>query len=163
MDIQSCWPTLVEIVNQGLKTNGYVSLATTNPEGTPHITPIGSLILQPDCRGFYCEEFPRQLPRNLEHSQKICVLAVNSGIIYRYKSLIKGSFSTWPGVRLYGTAGPKRKGSAEEIAQWLDRVRLFRRLKGYKLLWEPIKWVRDLHFDRFQPILTGRMTQGIGF
>jgi hypothetical protein len=160
MDIHAYWPELVTLVNQGLKTNHYVSLATLNPDGTPHITPIGSLMLKEDCQGYFWEEFPQNLPRNLKRSEAVCIMAVNGSKRFWLKSLITGSFKTWPGIRLYGTAGPKRKGTPEELARWRNRVRWAKPLKGYKLLWEQGQWVRDLYFDRFEPVLAGRMSQG---
>jgi hypothetical protein len=62
MTIQTYWPELVRLVNQGLKTNFYVSLATLNPDGTPHIAPIGSLMLTENCQGYFWEEFPVNTP-----------------------------------------------------------------------------------------------------
>ncbi len=160
MDIKNHWPELVTLVNQGLKTNRYVSLATINPDGTPHITPIGSLMLKENCQAYFWEEFPRNLPRNLKENQAVCIMAVNGSKWFWLKSLIKGSFKTWPGIRLYGTAGPKRIGTPEELTRWRNRVKNAKSLKGYKLLWEHGQWVRDLYFDRFEPVGAGQMTQG---
>jgi hypothetical protein len=163
MTIQAHWPELVRLVNQGLKTNFYVSMATLNPDGTPHIAPIGSLMLNENCQGYFWEEFPRNTPRNLERNQAICIMAINNGKWFWLKSLFLGSFKTWPGIRLYGTAGPKRKGTPEELARWRNRVKPAKATKGYKLLWEQGQWVRDVYFDRFEPVRTGRMTQNIAF
>ena len=159
LDIEHYWPDLVTLVNQGLRSSRHISLATIKPDGMPHITPIGSLILQDGCRGYYWEEFPRNLPQNLEQNDSICVMAVNSQKGYWMGGLIRGGFRTWPGVRLYGTAGPRRKGTEEELGRWKKRVRFFRAFKGYKLLWEHGQWIREVHFNRFEPVLAGKMTR----
>lgn len=160
MDIQTSWPELVTLVNQGLRTNRYISLATVNPDGTPHITPIGSLMLKENCQGYFWEEFPRNMPRNLDLNPSICIMAVNTGKWFWLKSLFQGSFKTWPGIRLYGTAGPKRPGTPEELSRWRNRVKSAKTTKGYKLMWEKGQWVRDLYFKRFEPVLIGPMTRG---
>ncbi|MFH1154903.1 MAG: pyridoxamine 5'-phosphate oxidase family protein [Pseudomonadota bacterium] len=161
LDIRDYWPDLVGLVNQSLRTNRHVSVATVNPDGTPHVTPIGSLVLLDGCRGFYWEEFPRNLPRNLDKNASVCVMAIDGGKKFWLTGLARGAFGTWPGVRLYGTAGPRRRGTPEELERWKRRVRALRFFKGYKLLWERGQWVRDLQFDRFEPVLTGDMTRGL--
>ncbi len=45
MDIQKDWPQIKRIFYTGFKTSGYFTVASTGPDGSPHLTPIGSLIL----------------------------------------------------------------------------------------------------------------------
>lgn len=76
-------------------------------------------------------------------------------------SLLKGRFTQPPGLRLYGTVGEKRPGTEEEIGNWLKRVKIFRRLKGYDLLWRNMKYVRDIRFDQVRVLSMGKMSKEI--
>ncbi|MCM3677434.1 pyridoxamine 5'-phosphate oxidase family protein [Peribacillus simplex] len=61
------------------------SFATVNPDGTPHVTPIGSLILSKDePKGLYFQIFTSQMTQNLEHNNRVCILAVNSSKWFFY-------------------------------------------------------------------------------
>ena len=68
----------------------------------------------------------------------------------------------WPGVRLYGTVGPNRKAKPAELDCWRKRVKRYKGLKGYDLLWKDIQTVRDIQFDRFEPVRLGPMTRHLG-
>jgi len=72
--------------------------------------------------------------------------------------LIKGKFLKHPGIRLMGTAGKKRKGTDQEIQNWLRIVKPFRFFKGYDLLWRDMKYVRDIYFDEAMPLSAGEMS-----
>lgn len=74
------------------------------------------------------------------------------------KALLTGKFQAWPGVQLYGTVEPSRTATLEEIERWRHRVKKYKWTKGYKTLWGGIKTVRDIQFDRFEPIQLGPMT-----
>ena len=45
MDIKQHWKTIRKIVNQANRSNRFCAVATVNPDGSPRISPIGSLIL----------------------------------------------------------------------------------------------------------------------
>lgn len=126
------WKTIRELFKSAFNTTGHFSLATINPDGSPHITPIGSIVLRNDKTGFYCEGFPRNIPANLQLNPWICVMAVN--------------------------AGKKRQGTEQELAQWQKRVRVFKTSKGYDLLWKDLYHVRDIYFEGFEPVHAGAMT-----
>ena len=158
MDIKENWQEIRHIVNEAYKTTRCFSFASVNPDGTPHVTPIGSLVLYDHCLGVYSEEFPKKLPENLRQNQRICVMAVNNGFRFWLKSIIKGKFPYFPGIRLTGVVGERRIGTREEIDRWLRRVNMFKRFKGYHLLWKNMKYVREIHFDGVLPVKTGRMS-----
>ena len=161
MEINDHWDTIRHVFRAAFKSTMHCAIATVNEDGSPHITPIGSLVLQGKNKGFYCEEYPRTMVKNLETNQRVCVLAVNSGKWYWLRSIFRGRFAKPPGVRLMGTAGRRRKATEEETAMWLKRVQSFRPFKGYDLLWSNMTTVREITFDSFEPIRAGAMTRGL--
>ncbi len=161
MELEKDWNEIRKVFEEGLKTSHHYAVATVNPDGSPHVTPIGSLMLDDDCKGVYCEEFPKNMPRNLAHDQRVCVMALNNGLLFWLKSLFTGRFKKPVGVRLMGVAGKRREATPEESARWMKRVRPFRGLKGHDLLWKNLKHVREIHFDSCEPIRMGKMTRGL--
>ncbi len=136
-------------------------MATVNEEGSPHVTPIGALILRQDRTGFYFEENPIRMPRNLKRNPRVCILAVNADKVYWGQSLIEGKFISPPAVRLVGMAGELREATADEMAAWEEKIALAKGTKGYSLLWERFSKVRDISFDAFEPVQVGEMTNGL--
>lgn len=159
MDIITDWEEIRKIFNTAGKTSKYFSIATTASDGTPHISPIGSLFLDKPCRGIFVDEYPMIMARNLDKNPRVCVMAVNTGFGFWLKSLFKGKFSSMPAIRLTGIAGKRRAGTKEEIGQWLHRVKHFRKFKGYELLWKHMKHVREINFDSAIPISVGQMSR----
>lgn len=164
MDILQHWATIRQTVNQTLKTTNFCALATVNPDGSPHVAPIGSLVLLEAGKGYYFEKFPKTTRANLEQDQRLCILAAPRGFWPFVKVLFQGRFAAAPGLRLMGRAGARREATAEETARWQEQVkpfRLFRNLKGYKLLWDDMRYVREITFDSFEPLHLGPMTHGL--
>jgi hypothetical protein len=158
-DMQTNWPWIVKLFEQGLVKTGFYAFATVGPDGSPHMAPYGSLVLNDNCSGYYCDVFPNQMAQNLIENQNICVMATNFGMWYWLKGLFLGRFDHWPGIRLYGTAGKIRRAEPGEVEKFRVRVKHFKLLKGYNLLWKNIHNVRDIHFTHFQPIRLGTMTR----
>ena len=161
MDMEQHWRTIRKIVNQALKTNRFCAVATVNPDGSPRVSPIGSLILGQTGKALYFEEFPKNMRQNLDRDQRLCVLAVTGGFWFWLKALFRGRFDAHPGLRLTGHAGARREATKEEVKQWQKRVRPFRRLKGYKLLWKDMRHVREVTFDAVEPLRLGPMARGL--
>jgi hypothetical protein len=161
MEINDHWNTIRRVFRDGFKSSSHYAVATVNEDCTRHVTPIGSLVLRKNLSGFFCNEFPSRMSKNLKTNQRVCVLAVNASRWFWLKSLIRGRFTIPPGVRLMGTVGEKRKGTEEELAMWLKKVHFAKRLKGYNLLWKNMQHVRDIHFDAFEPVRLGAMTRGL--
>ncbi|MBI5590220.1 MAG: pyridoxamine 5'-phosphate oxidase family protein [Deltaproteobacteria bacterium] len=161
MDIQQHWKTIRKIIDQAIKSNRFCAVATVNPDGSPRVSPIGSLILGEAGKAIYFETFPKNMRRNLDQDQRICILGVNGGFLYWLKSLFRGRFDTPPGVRLMGRVGARREATEAEVGQWLKRVESFRGFKGYKLLWKDMRHVRDVTFDDFEPLRLGPMGRGL--
>ncbi|MCF2857734.1 pyridoxamine 5'-phosphate oxidase family protein [Pseudoalteromonas sp. SMS1] len=159
MDVETDWPQIKQLFKQAFRSSFHYSIASISEQGEPHITPIGSVILGEVGQGYYFEKFTSQLPCNVKERERICVLAVNSCSWYWIKSLWQGEFGTYPAIRLYGTAGVLRKATETEKARWHKRIRKLRFTQGYKLLWQDMEMIRELHFDRAEPVRVGRMTQ----
>lgn len=161
MQLKENWPEIKSLFRQSFRSSFHCALATVNDSGEPHVTPIGSLILDIPGHGFYFEEFPRQLPRNLQGNRQVCVLAVNSGRWFWLKALFLGRFSTPPAIRLRGQVGELREATAEELALWHRRIRSLRASRGYALIWKDMRMVRDIEFTSVEPVLIGEMTRQV--
>ncbi len=157
MNIQENWPIIQKIFQGNLD----LFIASTNIDGSPHITPIASIHLRDDCTGYYLEKFTVQLPRNIENNDRICIYAVKCNHMNWFKALASGRFSRPPAVRLYGRAGKRRPVTEHELARWHRQVRFFRWSKGYKILWAEFSHARELHFDGFAPVDFRQMTNGL--
>jgi uncharacterized protein len=161
MEIGEHWETIRKVFDEGFSSCFHFAVATVCKDGTPHITPIGSLVLKDDYTGFYCEDFPSRLPENLKHNPRVCIMAVNADKVFWGRALVEGKFHSAPGIRLYGTAGIAREGTREEIEMWQKRVAFTRAMKGYKIMWENMHVVRDIKFDSFEPLYLREMTDGL--
>lgn len=158
-DLQANWPSIVRFFNKCMFTPGYFTFATAGHDGWPHTAPYGSLFLRDDCNGYYSDVFPNRMSANLKNDNRICIMAVNFGIWYMLKGLFRGRFDRWPGIRLYGNVDKSRTALPEELDRFRSKVKRFRRLKGYDLLWRDIRTVRDIHFTHFEPVYLGAMTR----
>lgn len=155
------WDFMKKIFDDAFNSSFHYAVATVNRDGTPHVTPIGSLMLGDDRRGFYFEGYVDALSRNLQHNNRVCVLAVNSGTWSLLKSFIRGRLTAPPGVRLMGTAGERREATEQELDSFHRRFRRYRMFKGYDRLWGKLKYVREIAFDAYEPVRIGALTRGI--
>lgn len=153
------WDSIGKIFRDAFKSSFHYSIATVNEDGSPHVTPIGSLILLSDRRGFYFEEYVSTLSRNLKRDKRVCVMAVNTGKWALIKSFFLGRFIAPPGVRLMGTAGELREAIPEELARFRKRVRKYRLFKGHDLLWSRLRYVREISFHAYEPVRIGTLTR----
>lgn len=169
MEIGENWEKIIKIADKSFFSSYYFSIASVNSNGMPHVTPIGSLILGNDKKGIYFEKYPVNLPKNIENNRNVCVLGVNTGIFSLLKALLKKKFADEPGIRLWGSAGERRKATKEEIELLHRKIQsalpviglLFSKLKGYKLLWGDLKYVREIQFHSFEQIKFGEMTRSL--
>jgi uncharacterized protein len=153
------WPLIKHTFNSAFRTSLHYAIASVDEAGDPHLTPIGSLLLLEPGKGIYFEEFTRQLPRNCRHGGKVCVMAVNSGLWFWLRALIRGRFTTPPALRLYGRVGELRKATDGEIALWQKRVRKVRHTKGHALMWRRMRNVREIVFTHMVQVNMGEMTR----
>lgn len=157
------WGRVRKFFNHSFWTNFHYALATVNPDGSPHVTPIGSFLLRERPVGVFFEVFTSQLPQNLDRDQRVCLLAVNSGWGFWSRSFFKGKFVGPPAIRLIGMAGPRRRAQPEEVAAWLRRMFFFRHLKGYRYFFKDLSFLREIRFHQILPIQAGEMTAGLSF
>ena len=129
------WERICKLFLEAFESSFHCTFATVGEDGMPRATPIGSLILGPDRKGFYFEEYSSGLSKNLRTNKRVCVLAVDTSKRRWFKMLLFGEFTETCAVRLMGMAGEKRLATNEEIAMFHDRVSPYRMLKGYDLLW----------------------------
>jgi uncharacterized protein len=161
MEIGKHWETIRAVFEEGYKSCFHFAVATVNEDGSPHVTPIGALILCDNQTGFYFEENPIRLPHNLQANSRVCILAVNADKLFWGKALVEGKFTTPPAVRLSGTARELRAATPAEVAAWQEKIAIAKGTKGYKLLWEKFAQVRDITFDSFEPVNVGEMTSSL--
>ena len=101
------------------------------------------------------------MPSHFEVNSNVCVLGVNSSRWFWLGALLRGNFKRPPAVRLYGTAGIRRRATAQEIDRWLRRVRPVSFTKGHRLLWSNMQMIRELHFTDYDIVNLGAMTEDI--
>ena len=155
------WKTIRPIVEEAFKSCLHCSLATVNEDGSPHITPIGSLMLREDQTGYFFDEYCTKTRENISRNPRVCFLAVNAERSFWVKSLIRGRFSSMPAVRLMGTVSDLREATSGEIADWHSRIAFARPTKGYEIMWGRMHTIRDVKFDAYEPMTTGKMTSGL--
>ncbi len=161
MDIKSNWKKRRIHFNKSFSSNFHVSVASINSENSPTVTPIGSLFLSNDQTGLYFEKYPSNLPKYAKINRKICVLAVNSHTWFWIKSLFKGGFNSYPGIKLYGELGQKREATEIEISRLNRRMKATRAMRGNKYLWGDMKYVREVTFTKAEKIHLGEMTRDL--
>ena len=70
MDVIENWQEIKKIFNDSFRSSFHFSIATINKDGSPHITPIGSLILGKAGSAFYFEKFTQKIPINGNENNK---------------------------------------------------------------------------------------------
>lgn len=159
MELENHWEEIKTVFNSGVTSSKYCAIATINHDGKPHISPIGFIFLKDDYTAFYFEEYTKAMPKNYESNKNVCLMAVNSGFLFWFKSLLKGKFVSGPGVRLYGKAGNLRKALPEEIEAYKSRVKSARILRGYNMIWSELETVREIKLESFEPVVYPKMME----
>ncbi len=155
---ESTWADVKGVMHRSARSTLHCAVASINEDGSPHVSPIGSVLLTDRGQGIYFDVFASGLSRNLERAPRLTVLAVDSSRWFWLRSLFGGAFIDHPGYRLSGTAGPRREATEAEQERMAGLVRPLRRLKGHALLWSNFGQVRDLSFNSAKPIHLGKMT-----
>jgi hypothetical protein len=144
------WQHIGKVMNDAQKAAMHCSIATVDAQLQPTITPIGTLFLRENQSGFFFETYTESLQQNLPQNSKACIQAVNSSRLFWLKSLFKGQFSDYPGVRLYVEIGDLRLANAEELAQISRRIQSLKWTKGSQLIWSDFTHVRDFTVQSFR-------------
>ena len=159
IDLKQHWKEIRAHFNKSVRSSLHVSIASVNKEGGPTVTPIGSLFLNKDQKGFYFERYTSSLPLNGKHNKNICVLAVNSNLWFWIKSLLKSKFKKQPAIKLYCVLGNKREATEIELSRLKKRTKFFRiSKKGYNELWGDMKHIREITFTKVEMMKLGNMT-----
>lgn len=161
MNIKDDWKKVKSVLEQGQASSIYCSIATVSPDNTPHITPVGTVFLRDDQTGYFFDHYAETLGENIDRNPDVCIMAVNAGRFFWFRSLLKGRFVAPPGVRLYGKAGPVREATPEEIEKIENRVKPSRWMKGARLLWTDFTHVRDVDFSSYKPVTYPVMMDGM--
>ncbi len=161
-DLERQWPQIMRLARRAFPK--YV-FATVNEDGSPHLTPMGSLVLRDDCTGFYFERFSRQMRGNLDRDNRISVLILDFRLVCWLFPLVRGRFARPNAVRLNGTVGERREATrAEEDSfkkdNWAINLTRVLGLRGYKRMWAALDRVRDIRFESFEPVELGFMGRG---
>lgn len=160
-DIATHWAKIKRVFEVGQASTIYCSIASINPDGTPNITPIGTVFLKDNQTGYYFDHYTSQLASNLDQNPNVCLMAVNAGRWFWFRSFLLGRFVSPPGIRLYGTIGELRPATADEIHKIERRVQPTKWLKGSRLLWTNFTHVRDITFTSHRPITYPKMMDGL--
>lgn len=159
MELKKDWKLITSVVESAISSSKHCSIASVDAEGNPHITPIGFFFLREDGTGYYFEQYSKRLPKNYLSNENICVMAVNTATPFWLKSLLRGKFESFPGVRLYGKVGEARQANVVEIAALKRRVGMARFLNGAQQIWSGLETVRDIDFYAVEPVKYPKMMQ----
>jgi len=146
------WDEIRRVVARTQRSTGHFAIGSVDADGMPNVTPVGTLFLRGDHTGYYFDQYTSALARNLDADPRVCLMAVDSGSLFWFRSLLAGRFTAPPGVRLYGTVSARRAATADELARVRQRVRPMRLLKGGRLLWSDFTHVRDITFTEVRPV-----------
>ncbi|OGB22417.1 MAG: pyridoxamine 5'-phosphate oxidase [Burkholderiales bacterium RIFCSPLOWO2_02_FULL_57_36] len=152
MEIGTHWAEIKRVVERGQASKLHCAIASVSPEGMPNVTPVGTVFLRNDQTGFYFDKYTSNLAKNIEANPQVCLMAVNANKFFWLRSLFIGRFASPPGVRLYGSVGPLRPATPEELQRIQARVGRMLWLKGGRLLWSGFTHVRDISFTSFRPV-----------
>jgi len=137
------------------KLNLHQVIASIDKDGMPRLTPIGTVFLNDDHTGFYFERYCATLPMNVTDHPEICIMAVNTGRLYWFRSLFLGRFKGSPAVKLYGSLGQRRTATARELKRLHRRLNFAKSLKGYQLLWDDMVHVREFKISKTSIVTFG--------
>lgn len=161
MTLTENWPDIKKTLEQSQASAVHCAIATVFADGTPHITPVGTVFLRDDQTGFFFDHYATALGENIDANPNVCVMAVNVGRLFWLRALLTGQFGSTPGVRLYGKASPARPATAEELQLIERRVRPSYWMKGARTLWSDFSVVRDIQFTDYKPVTYPMMMDGV--
>ena len=154
------WAQVRDVVSRGQSRALHCALGSINADGSPHLTPIGSLRLGQPGHAIYLDVANVTLGRNLDRDPRCAVMAVDSSRTLWLRSLLTGRFDEAPGVRLLGTVGPPRPSTEEESERFARAVKPALRTRGGRNLWGRLDQARarDITFHSVVPVRLPRMT-----
>jgi hypothetical protein len=141
-----------------VKNSLYCSISTIQ-DNLPHCSPIGSVYLETTQQGYYLEMFSTAVKKAQSTNPYGCILIVNTSLVFWFKSLITGRFSTPPAVRLLVEFGDRRAANDLEQSRFRKKVNIFKRFKGHKVLWSNPSHIREFSVLKIISVSLGKMTQ----
>ncbi|MCK9241241.1 pyridoxamine 5'-phosphate oxidase family protein [Desulfocurvus sp.] len=123
------------------------ALATVDEDGEPRVTPIGSVVLTAEGRGFYFEDDAAVLPGGLERAQELAILAVGGEGSW-LRRVLRGALPPGPALRIKVRAGRRRAATAAERTL---------RLAGAGLVGRSVRFVREFTVQGVTPVHLGAM------
>src|SRR6187200_305313 len=94
------WKMAKAVVHRARASSLHCAVASIDTDGSPHVTPIGSVMLGAPGQAVYCDVFNVTLGRNLDHDPRCAILAVDSRKATWVRALLAARFDVPPGVRL---------------------------------------------------------------
>jgi hypothetical protein len=154
------WAQVRHTVARSRTSTLHCAIASINADGSPHVTPIGSVALGRPGEAYYLDVFNVSLGRNLDRDPRCEVMAVDSHLSTWLGALLGGRFTSPQGVRLIGTAGPARPATDAEVERFRRAVRPALLTRGGRALWgrSDRYRARDLAFHAVVPVRVPRMT-----
>lgn len=133
----------------------WCALAVVTEDGVTRVTPIGTVFLTGEGRGFYFEDDPALIPGNLERAEGLAIVAV-AGTRESCLGRLMGHGLPCPGaLRLKVHAGRRRLATGPDHALWraLTRPGAWLRCR----LKRGMRFVREFTVEGVAPIHLGAM------
>ncbi|MGV9664616.1 pyridoxamine 5'-phosphate oxidase family protein [Nocardia niigatensis] len=93
MTLEQNWDRVRDTVSRA----GHCAIASVDADGSPHVTPIGTVFLRDTATGFYFDQYTEALACNLDTDSRVCLMAVDSGPLFWFRSLLTARFPPRPG------------------------------------------------------------------
>lgn len=159
LDMHKDWRIIYSVFKRAQNAGLCHNFSTINEDGTPNITPIGSLVLNANKPGgYYFDVFNRTLSENVDRNPNVAILAVDSRKLFWLKSVFARKFKTPPAIRLVGKVSARRPALPEEVKRCLDEVKPLKRIGASKTLGKRLKHLRQVEFARVDVVNIGAMT-----
>jgi uncharacterized protein len=157
------WRTAKAVVHRTRASSLHCAIASIDADGSPHVTPIGSVMLGDPGRAVYLDVFNVALGRNLDRDPHCAILAVDSRKLTWARALLSGRFDAPPGVRLVGTVGPARDATSTEVERFRRAVRAAMPTRGGRRMWgNPGRLrARDVSVTGIVPVTIPAMTRNL--
>ena len=155
------WSRARRIVHRGLRSSLHGAVASVDGDGHPHVTPIGSLMLQREPgRAVYFDVLNARLARNVDADPRVTILVVDSSRRTWARGMLRGRFDPPPGVQLRAIVGSRRAAAPAELARFRDAVGPLARTRGGRALWADVRHARDVQIEAIRWVRLGSLTSG---
>ncbi|MCA9491276.1 MAG: hypothetical protein KC621_15200 [Myxococcales bacterium] len=145
----AAWKVARRVAARSFGTSFHFSVASLAADGSPRLTPVGSVMLSEEPGHLvFVELFAHGLAARLDADPRICLMGVDSGRLLWLSSLWRARFPSPPALRMWGQASPSsRPITPDEERRWLRRVGWLRRTRGGARLWGHPGPVRDVRVE----------------